>query len=124
MESIAPAIEAIIAAFQENGLLPDSMGKLESSLSSGIKSITEDTANLLASYLNAIRADVSMGKVHWQNMDASLAAISKSIPNIAEYLAQVAANTYDTAVNTQSIMEDLRSVLVIDRGQRAIRILS
>lgn len=124
MESIAPAIEAIIAAFQENGLLPDSMGKLESSLSSGIKGITEDTANLLASYLNAIRADVSMGKVHWQNMDASLAAISKSIPNIAEYLAQVAANTYDTAVNTQSIMEDLRSVLVIDRGQRAIRILS
>lgn len=124
MESIAPAIEAIIAAFQENGLLPDSMGKLESSLSSGIKGITEDTANLLASYLNAIRADVSMGKVHWQNMDASLAAISKSIPNIADYLAQVAANTYDTAVNTQSIMEDLRSVLVIDRGQRAIRILS
>lgn len=124
MENIAPAIEAIIAAFQENGLLPDSMGKLESSLSSGIKGITEDTANLLASYLNAIRADVSMGKVHWQNMDASLAAISKSIPNIAEYLAQVAANTYDTAVNTQSIMEDLRSVLVIDRGQRAIRILS
>lgn len=39
-----------------------------SSLSSGIKGVTEDTADLLASYINAIRADVSLNRGYLQRL--------------------------------------------------------
>lgn len=38
-------------------------GKGSSSVSKGIAGITEETADLLASYINAVRADVSVGRV-------------------------------------------------------------
>ena len=38
-------------------------GKESSSVSKGITGITEETADLLASYINAVRADVSVGRV-------------------------------------------------------------
>lgn len=38
-------------------------GKESSSVSKGIAGITEETADLLASYINAVRADVSVGRV-------------------------------------------------------------
>jgi hypothetical protein len=54
-----PTMDALNAKLQERGL--PSMKEGESSgLSNGIKSITEETADILASYVNAIRADVSL----------------------------------------------------------------
>lgn len=99
------------------------------SLGDGIKGITEDTANLLASYLNAIRADVSYARTIWERMDATtqqIAAIlvSFSVPNLMEYQAQIAANTYNTAMHTQSIMEDLRSMMTSEGGYTALRVYS
>ena len=38
-------------------------GKESSSVSKGIAGVTEETADLLASYINAVRADVSVGRV-------------------------------------------------------------
>ena len=40
----------------------------KSGLSAGIQGITEDTADLLASYVNAIRADVSVSRVNWDKL--------------------------------------------------------
>lgn len=98
-------------------------------LGDGIKDITEDTANLLASYLNAIRADVSYARTIWERMDATTQQIAAilvtfSVPNLMEYQAQIAANTYNTAMHTQSIMEDLRSMMTSDGGATALRVYS
>ena len=138
LENLANDIMADVAAgadfvnilaekFQEAGLLRTEQN--EQSLAEGIKGITEDTANLLASYLNAIRADVSFGRIQWEQMNVTLQQIlvavsTSSSPILAEYQAQIAANTYDTAMNTQAIMLDLKSVITSEGGYTAIRTLS
>jgi hypothetical protein len=81
------------------------------SVGSGIKSITEDTANLLASYINAIRADVSVIRGLQEQGWESIGLLGASVPTLNEHLAQVAANTYDTAQATQSVLSELRSVI-------------
>ena len=103
--------------------------KPENTLGSGIKGITEDTANLLASYLNAIRADVSYAKTLWERMDANTQSIAAALagfsaPSLMEYQAQIAANTYNTSISTQNILIELRSVMGFGDEGRAIRILS
>ena len=93
----------------------------------GIKGITEDQANLLASYLNAIRADVSYSKAIWLRMDSNLQRLADmlvSSPTLMEYQAQIAANTYDTAIATQEILSELRGVVTHDGGDGAIRVYS
>jgi hypothetical protein len=127
IENLAPIWEQVMAAFQENGLLPGTESTGTTDLGDGIKGITEDTANLLASYLNAIRADVSYSKTLWMRMDANiqrLADMFVSSPTLMEYQAQIAANTYNTAQATQSILADLRSVITSDSGDTAIRVYS
>lgn len=104
------------------------MGDMESqNLGDGIKGITEDQANLLASYLNAIRADVSYSKTLWQRMDGNLQRIADmftSSPTLMEYQAQIAANTYNTAVATQAILDRLVDVIGIGNDGSAIRVIS
>lgn len=98
-----------------------------SGLGEGIKGITEDQANLLASYLNAIRADVSYSKTLWQRMDGNLQRIADmftSSPTLMEYQAQIAANTYNTAVATQAILDRLVDVIGIGNDGSAIRVIS
>lgn len=54
-------------------------------LSKGIKEITEDTAQLLASYLNAIRGSVLLQELYMQNIDTNVAGIYHAMgggPNI------------------------------------------
>lgn len=120
------AITATIDRF-ENYLRPEESEGGTDALGQGIKGITEDQANLLASYLNAIRADVSYSKTLWQRMDANLQRLADmlvSSPTLMEYQAQIAANTYNTAQATQQILAELRSVVTTDSGDTAIRVYS
>lgn len=48
-------------------------------LSKGIKGITEDTAQLLASYLNAIRASVALQEIYMKNIDTNVAGIYQAM---------------------------------------------
>jgi len=84
----------------------------KNTLGGGIKSITEDTANLLASYVNAIRADVAAIRqaVASQNVN------SLPTPTLAEYLTQIQANTYNNAVAAQAILENLQSMMTMSDG--------
>lgn len=96
-------------------------------LGEGIKGITEDQANLLASYLNAIRADVAYSKTLWQSMDSNLQRIADmlvSSPSLMEYQAQIAANTYNTAQTTQAILARLNDVIAIGDYGEGIKIIS
>lgn len=81
------------------------------SLGSGIKSITEETANLLASYLNAIRADVSYMRSMQESGWKSIEQMGAYIPTLDNYLNQIAASDYDTAQNTNRILAELQSVI-------------
>lgn len=124
-QDLAPYIQAFLEQMQPYFKMEDEA----QSLGDGIKGITEDTANLLASYLNAIRADVSYSKTIWERMDATTqqiaaALLGLSAPTLMEYQAQIAANTYNTAMNTQAIMSDLRSVMTSEGGMTAIRTYS
>lgn len=118
------AINATLAELDEFFVREDEGTK---DLGEGIKGITEDQANLLASYLNAIRADVSYSKALWVKMDSNLQRIADmltSSPSLMEYQAQIAANTYNTAVATQEILSELRGVISFDTGDAAIRVNS
>lgn len=106
-ETLAPAINGMIAAFRDRGLM-NIDSDTANSLGSGIKGITEDTANLLASYFNAVRADVSVMR---GIQEKNLPEIAGAIPTLNDYLAQCAANTYDLAQSNQSILSELRSVI-------------
>ena len=119
-------MESAIRSAEESGI--DMFGDIAGgSLGEGIKNITEDTANLLASYLNAIRADVSFGKLQWIQMNVSLKQILGLLPQsptLAGYLAQIQANTFNTAENTARILRSIDSVTTSEGGYRAIRVYS
>ena len=131
------ALESALGRIQgKAGQMNNTLGRIErffgededsatETLADGIKGLTEDTANLLASYLNAIRSDVSQMRVI---QALHLPIISQSMPTITEHLAKIQANTYNTAVNTAAMsakLEDIRntldSVMTSDGGASAFR---
>jgi hypothetical protein len=62
-------------------------------------------------------------------MDASTQQIAAALlgfsaPTLMEYQAQIAANTFNTAAHTQSIMNDLKSVITSEGGYTAIKTYS
>lgn len=109
-ETLAPAINGMIEAFKDRGLM-NIDENTANSLGSGIKSITEDTANLLASYINAIRADVSYIRVMQEKGWGTIESLGGALPTLQDYLAQIAATNYDTAQATNRILSELQSVI-------------
>ena len=93
----------------------------------GFKGVTENTANLLVSYVNAVRADVSTSKTHLQSVDTNTQAIATALmgfsaPSLMEYQAKIEANTYNNMLATQAILSRLDSVLVYGNEGEAIRV--
>lgn len=74
-------------------------------LSKGIQSVTEDTANLLASYLNAIRGDVSAQKIFFSTLVQLGQANSSTFANMYAELVRIQVNTLRTADNTTKNVE-------------------
>lgn len=77
----------------------------KSGLSAGIQSVTEDTADLLASYLNAIRADVAMqtGSYWTRLLDDSLPQMNVIAQSQLDTQRQIAENTLRNAVAAEAI---------------------
>ncbi len=111
-ETLAPAINGMIEAFKDRGLM-NIDESTANSVGAGIKGITEDTANLLASYINAIRADVSYMRVMQEKGWSDVAAIAGAVasPTLNDYVAQIAASNYDIAQSNQRILSELQSVI-------------
>lgn len=84
---------------------PDEDSK--SGLSAGIQSVTEDTADLLASYLNAIRADVAMqtGSYWTRLLDDSLPQMNVIAQSQLDTQRQIAENTLRTAEAAELIRD-------------------
>ena len=82
---------------------PDEDSK--SGLSAGIQGVTENTADLLASYLNAIRADVAMQTgTYWTRLlDDSLPQMNVIAQSQLDTQRQIAENTLRNAVAAEAI---------------------
>lgn len=123
MEKIAdmePIFANILEAFDPYFNRDDS----GSSLANGIKGITEDTANLLASYLNAIRADVAMMRLLAQQGWGSVSNIADAIgvlPTLNDYIVKIEAHNANIEANTQQILIELRGVIVNEGSGRGFR---
>lgn len=96
-------------------------------LADGIKGITEDTANLLASYLNAIRADVSFNKTQITTISTDIKQILGLLPaspTLNDYLNQIQANTFDTAQSNREILTEIRSMMGLGGEGSALRVIT
>ena len=83
------------------------------SISNGIKSITEETADIIASYLNAIRLDVSVNRVTLQRIYDSVSTLSTmNIIASAQLstLNAISANTLRNADYSERILRLLNEV--------------
>lgn len=112
-EGIPAAQELFDAINKATGGMLDSTEDAESSVSAGIRNITEDTADLLASYVNAIRAYVA--RMEMSGIDSGeylrmvaeeliprLSVISESQLRMQE---QIASNTLRNAIAAEAIMK-------------------
>lgn len=114
--------ESWIEWMKNEGFDPTASG---ASLANGIKSITEDTANLLASYINAIRSDVSQIRSMQAGMQASLSSLLEALPKsptLGDYLARIEAHTANMSVSTTEILKQLRSVITTQGGSAAFAV--
>lgn len=114
--------ESWIEWMKNEGFDPTASG---ASLANGIKSITEDTANLLASYINAIRSDVSQIRSMQAGMQASLSSLLETLPKsptLGDYLARIEAHTANMSVSTAEILKQLKSVITTQGGSAAFAV--
>ena len=78
------------------------------SLGSEIQNISENTANLLGSYLNAMRADVALKRGLIQTHLPQISHIlAQTCPTLLDYQNKIAANTYNTAQNTAEMAQKM-----------------
>lgn len=95
----------------------------QSGLSSSIQGVTEDTANLLGSYLNAIRQDVSVQRNVMENIGSNLLpTISITAQAQLQQLNAIAANTLANANAAKEIRELFAGVITTGSGGKAVRI--
>lgn len=107
----ADAINGMIEAFANGGLIGLSTESSGQSLGEGIKGITEETASLLASYINAMRADLSFMRALQEKGWGDVALIGGYVPTLNDYLQQIAANTYNNAQSAARILSELQAVI-------------
>lgn len=125
-EASAEFINRVLSGFDDAGLLGSETSGSSGSLSDGIKAVTEDTASLIASYMNAIRADVSHAKAQREAvLELLRSALPSSSPTLQEYLAGIQANTYATAAAAREMLSEFRGVLAPHReGGSGVKVVA
>ena len=86
--------------------------------------LTEETGSLIASYINAIRADVSFSKSQRAQLVDMAGQILNSMmptPKLDEYLQAIQANTLNAANAARDILSELRGVITSEGGASAVR---
>lgn len=93
------------------------------SLSGSIQSITEETADLLASYVNAIRADVAFIRsyyaAHFADDNSQMQDV---VTTISVAVAQIEVNTKRSADNTDEIIDLINAVTKTTSTGKALRV--
>lgn len=90
------------------------MNSNSASMSSSIKGITEQTADLLAAYLNAIRADVSViRQIYGVKAVPFMESMSEMARSQVQYQSQIASNTLRNAEAAEAIKASTSDILYI-----------
>lgn len=119
-QDLAPVLTPILEKFDKYFQNSDA-----TSLGEGIKGVTEDTANLLASYLNGMRGDLAKQREAVEAIKTDFETFWKATyhATLDEYLHNIEANTHDTAQNTADILTEIRSVITTASGPASIRVV-
>ena len=78
-------------------------------LGAGIQGVTEQTANLLGSYMNAIRADVAANREDFKGIVPVIGNINDLMGNSLAELQMINSNTRNTAINTREVADILKA---------------
>lgn len=121
VKNMEPYIQRVLQALEPYFVREDE--SKAGSVGKGIQSITEDTASLLASYINAIRADVAgiraQGAAGWENV----AVIGAYVPTLNDYLVMIQADTANIAESNAAILDNIQSMMGDGlNGGRALRV--
>ena len=123
VEAMADVSNALLEQGAELGMIAsDSEGSLGESIMSA--NLTEETGSLIASYINAIRADVSFSKSQRAQLVDMAGQILNSMmptPKLDEYLQAIQANTLNAANAARDILSELRGVITSEGGASAVR---
>ena len=122
--TMADVFNALYAQLDEEfgGVFGEGDGSLGSSIKEA--NLTEETGSLIASYINAIRADVSFSKSQRAQLVDMAGQILNSMmpaPKLDEYLQAIQANTLNAANAARDILSELRGVITSEGGASAFR---
>lgn len=116
-----PSVEAFLNAMKQAGY--DISSSATSSASQVLSGLSEDDQGLLMSYINAIRADVSINRTIMERM---IVQIETSLPNVGQNIAEhttllrsIEANTSRNALSAE-VMEGVLTRM--ERGEFSIRV--
>ena len=121
-EEAAKVTEAYLEGLKKLGIdVAETSDEAKDGLSKGIQGVTEDTANLLGSYMNAIRQDVSVKRSLIEKL------IGDDIPEMnyiaqaqLQELNQIAANTKRNADAADKIYDLVNRV--VDKGSNKLKV--
>lgn len=93
------------------------------SIKDGInKELVEGNSSLIASYMNAMRADLSVLRQLQTAGWADIRFVREMMPTLADHAARIEANTYDNAVAANAILGKLQSIITTStNGGSAVR---
>lgn len=117
----APLFEQILTALDP--YFNRTSGSSSDSLREGInKELVEGNSSLIASYMNAMRADLSVLRQLQTAGWADVRLVRETMPTLADHVARIEANTYDNAVAAQGILSKLSSIITPStNGGSAVR---
>jgi hypothetical protein len=103
-DAVRAYLDSIERVAQEHGASLKDTGEMSGGLSAGIKNITEETADLLASYVNAIRAYTAMDNMMLtQLMNEHIPQMNAIAEAQLVQLNVIADNTGISATNVEEI---------------------
>ena len=109
-------VNKLIDGLKESGV---QFGDSASGLSKGIQGVTESTADLLASYINGMRADLSLVRESLRELaEENLAGFGAVARQQLSELRNISANTLRNADATGELLAILRANTIAGRGFR------
>lgn len=112
LDKYADAMEQARQAAAANGLdLWGPQSGNSDSLAGGInKELIEGNSSLIASYINAMRADLSAMRLLQTSGWQDVRLVRESLPSLVDYAAQIAANTHDAVMELSRTGSDVSRI--------------
>ena len=120
MQELAPAIAEALEPLRP--YIKTSSSSTDT-LKDGInKELVEGNSSLIASYINAMRADLSVMRGMQTTGWSDVRFIREHLPTLADHLSDIAGNTFDNATAAQGILAKLTGIITTStNGGNAVR---